>query len=150
MAQHRYKIVGILIACMFWLVDSSIHKFLYGEETFEWLPSSGNELWMRVAIFVLVILLGGYTDYHTAMLLKKEDEKYKVYASTITVSHHILHNFLNKMQLFRLEAERSSDFDKSRLALYDQVIAETSEHIERLEAVSELSEESIKATLFPK
>ncbi len=149
MTHYRYKVVGIVVAALFWLVDSVTHKFFYGEEIFEWIPSSGNELWMRTAIVVLLVSLGAYTDYHTARLLREEDEKLRVYTSTISVSHHILHNFLNKMQLFRLEAERSADFNKSRLALYDQVIAETSEQIKRLEAVSEISEEGIKAAVFP-
>ncbi len=150
MAKHRYKMMGLLLASIYWLVDSSLHVLFYGEEHFEFIPSELNELWMRTAIFILVIFLGGYADYQTKKILQKEKEKAKVFYATIHATHHILHNFLNKMQLFQVEAEKSVDFDKELLALFAQVIAGTVDQLEKLESISSISEEKIKESLFPK
>ena len=150
MNNHLYKSLGLLIACFYWLIDSLIHKFLYREEHFEFIPSEFNELWMRTAIFFLVILLGGYADFHTKKILLKEEEKIRIFRSTVRATHHILNNFLNKMQLFLLEAESSSDFDKSKLALFNQAIQDTAEQIKEMESITDISEENIEDTVYPK
>lgn len=148
MNNHLYKVLGFLVACVYWLADSSIHKLFYGEEHFEFIPSELNELWMRTTIFGLVIVLGSYADHHTRKILQKEKEKAKVFFATVSASHYILNNFLNKMQLFKFEAEKSSDFDKNILVLYDHVIQDTAEQIKKLESITDISEESIKDTIY--
>lgn len=150
MNNHRYKSLGLLIACLYWLADSLIHKFFYGEIHLEFIPQDFNELWMRLAIFLMVICLGAYADFHTKEILLKEAEKRKVFLSTVSATNHILNNFLNKMLLFKLEAERCSDFDKGKLALYDQIIYDTTKQIKKLESITELSAKNIKETVFPK
>lgn len=150
MNNHLYKSLGFLIACFYWLGDSSIHKFVYREKHFEFIPSEFNELWMRIAIFFLVVLLGSYADYHTQKIMQKEEEKIKVFRTTVDASHHILNNFLQKMMLFRMAAEKSLDFDKSKLALYDQIIIDTAKQIKKLDAITHISEETIKDTVYPK
>jgi len=150
MNNHLYKALAFLIACFYWFADSSIHKYLYGEEHFEFIPSEFNELWMRTAIFVLLIVLGIYADHHTRKIIQKEKEKTRVFLATVSASHHILNNFLNKMHLFKFEAERSSDFDKNILTLYDHVIQDTAEQIKKLESITNISEESIKDTVYLK
>lgn len=150
MKNHLYKFLGFLIAGLYWLFDSSIHKFIYCEEQFEFIPSEFNELWMRTAIIFMVILLGSYADYNTKKIIEKEKEKSKIFFVTVSASHHILNNFLNKMQIFKMEAEKSSDFDKSKLALYDLVINDTAEQIKKLESITDISEEKIKDLVYPK
>lgn len=149
MNNHRYTFIGIIFATTFWLIDSSLHFLLYEEKTFEFIPSEFNELWMRTAIFVMVIALGTYADYHTKKIIQKELEKSKIFFATIHATHHILHNFLNKMQLFRIAAEKSSDFDKDILLLHDHVIQDTITQIKRLESIADITEQDINDSLFP-
>ena len=57
---------------------------------------------------------------------------------------------MQKMQLFRNEAENSKDFDKDVLTLYDQMIDDTVAQIRNLENVQDLSKTNIEKRYRPK
>jgi PAS domain S-box-containing protein len=61
--QHPYLKLGALVALVFWLIDSSLHYFAYSEESFEFIPSDIDELWMRILICVILVAFGWYVDY---------------------------------------------------------------------------------------
>jgi hypothetical protein len=52
------------------------------------------------------------------------------------------------MQLFRLKAEESDSFDKKTIGLYNQSFNEGKELVKKLSSVEELTEESIKESVF--
>jgi len=79
-----------------------------------------------------------------------EREKVKVYQAMISSSHHILNNFLNQMQLFKITAENTPGFDKNVLGLYDRIMHEATEQIKALSNVSEVNEKHIKESVMPK
>jgi hypothetical protein len=81
---------------------------------------------------------------------KVEHEKNKVYKAMIASSHHILNNFLNQMQLFKITAESTPGFDQEILAMYDTIMKEASDQIKKLSDISEVSETSIKEAVMPK
>ena len=64
--------------------------------------------------------------------------------------HHVLNNFLQQMQHFRMKAEDTPEFDRATLSLYDQVIDETSLQIEALSSIAKIDEQSIKRSVAPK
>jgi len=76
--QLKFSLSGLILATMFWVFDSSIHYFFYEEEEFEFIPSSFNELWMRTAIFILVVGFGIYVDLSVKRMKKLYDEKYQL------------------------------------------------------------------------
>jgi methyl-accepting chemotaxis protein len=80
----------------------------------------------------------------------REKEKLEIYLSMTQAAHHILNNLLNQLQLFKLEAEKSKDFDKEILQLFDGVANEASDLIHKLSNVSQLTKESIKESVVPK
>jgi hypothetical protein len=53
---------------------------------------------------------------------------------TVRQSHHILLNYFNQMQLIILEAERSTDFDKSLIELARQATDKATAEVHRLES----------------
>ena len=81
---------------------------------------------------------------------KIEREKIKVYEAMISSAHHILNNFLNQMQLFKITAQETPGFNKDILAMYDMIINEASSQIKALSSISEISETSIKESVMPK
>jgi len=143
-SKYFFLKISIPFAFSYWLFDSAIHYFLYGEFEFEIIPSDFNELWMRCIIFVLLIFFGIFADYHSNKLLKKEKETYEVYKSMVRANHHILNNFLNSMNLFRHEAEDSADFDKNILKSYDKVINDAIIQIKNLENIEKPNKEIIE------
>lgn len=146
-----FSIVAFIIAFVFWFFDASIHYFVYGEPQFELIPDDFNELWMRIVIIILIILFGIFADYFSRKLLitQKQLEASRIYSSMINATHHILNNLLNQMQFFKIEAQKSKDFDQEVLTLYDDAINEASELIERLSKVENITEENIWASIDP-
>ena len=151
MKKREYSIVAFVIAMTFWFLDASVHYFVYDESQFEFIPSDFNELWMRAVIVLLVILFGIYADSSTRALLIKEKqlEATRIYNSMIYASQHILNNLLNQMQLFKMEALKSNDFDREIIKLYDNTIDEAANLIQRLSQVENITGENIWASVDP-
>ncbi len=143
MKNSRFLLKAIVIASMYWLLDSVIHKYIYSEMTFELIPADMNELWMRIIIVLLLILIGLGADKHIKMIMEKENEKRVVFDATIHSTQHILNNLLNQMQFFKLVAEESNTFDDEMLELYDQSLTNGKMLVERLSSVEVLTEENI-------
>ena len=72
---------SILIALFYWLFESSIHFYAYGETQFELVLSEFDEIWMRCVIVSLIIALGISADICKGNMLKKEREKMEIYLS---------------------------------------------------------------------
>ena len=150
MQQHRYKIVSSFFAAIYWLLDSTIHKFVFGEAAFEFFPMEANELWMRVAIIVLVFLMGAYADHSTAKLLKKEAEKQQVFRTTIKASHHILNNVIQALYLAKMEADSCQDFDRQVILMCEAMLADAAKQVKELDKIDDVSTETISDIAFPK
>lgn len=151
MHKIKYSIAAFIIAFVFWFLDASIHFFVYSDSQFEFIPGDFNELWMRSVIVLLVILFGIYADSSTRKLLikEKELEAARIYNSMIHASQHILNNLLNQMQLFKMEALESNDFDKNIIKLYDDAIDEATNLIQRLSKIENITGENIRASVNP-
>ena len=148
--EKSFTFKAIILSVMFWLIDSTIHRFIYLENEFEFLPSDINELWMRIVIVLLLIIFGIYADQHTKAMLKKEKEKRIIFNATISSTRHILNNLLNQMQYFKLKADEANAFDAKTNDLYEQSIKEGKELVDKLSSVEELTEKSIKNSVSPK
>lgn len=77
----------------------------------------------------------------------KENEKREIYVSILNASHHILNNLLNQLLLFKIEAERSLDFDKNILRQFNDAFSEAYNHVNNLANISDLSSKSIKKSI---
>ena len=141
--KYQFTAISISIALFFWFFDSIVHHFVYGEQGFEVLPSDLNELWMRCVIVVLIVAFGVFADRRTGR------EKVAVYRAMLGATNHILRNHLQKMLLFRNEAENSKDFDKDVLKLYDQMIHETNAQIRNLDNIQEPNKANIEDRYLP-
>jgi len=69
--RHYFLRFTIPIALSFWLLDSFIHYYWYGEPIFELIPSDGNDLWMRFSVFVLLVAFGIFADYKSKISINK-------------------------------------------------------------------------------
>lgn len=150
MNNSSYTFKAAIVSVIYWLIDSMLHKFIYLEDEFEFIPSEIDELWMRTVIVLLLVCFGIYADRHTKIMVKKEQEKRIVFNATIASTQHILNNLLNQMLLFKIEADNSRIFDAKTNGLFTQSIEEGKELVEKLSAVEELTEHNIKHTVYPK
>jgi len=150
MRRYRLTLIGLGIAIVIlvyahfvevdpfdWLVD-----FFKSVEDYE-----VDEIFIGAFIFIVCLsvdLLRQKRDQ------KVEHEKLKVYRAMISSSHHILNNFLNQMQLFKITAENTPGFDQDVLSLYDTIMKEATDQIKALSSVNELSEKNIQESVMPK
>jgi hypothetical protein len=148
----KHKILtttALLLAVSFWFFDSLVHFFIYGESNFELIPAEFNELWMRTAIIVLMVLFGIFADYFTNHISSRDKllELTGVYNDLLHSNLDVLSNQLEQMKLFRMEAHQSKDFNAEIIALFDNSIAEISELVESLTRVTDVTDTQIKEQL---
>ena len=135
MKKKMFTIAAIEMALIFWVLESAIHHFIFEETAFEIIPSEPNELWMRIVIVFLIVLLGVFADVFISRIVHNQMKVARVYNSLIQASNQTLDNLLDQMRLFKLEAMKSKDFDRSVLDTYDNAITHATELIERLSNV---------------
>jgi hypothetical protein len=141
--------VSISVALSYWLLDSAIHYFVYGESEFELIPSDFNEMWMRSIILILLIAFGIFTDYHTNKIIEKDLQKHDVYTTMLDATQHILNNFLQNMVYFRYLAEKSGDIGQETLELYDKTIIDTADQVNNLKNIQNPSKKTITERFLP-
>ena len=136
-----FTIIAFTLALILWFFDSSVHYFLYKEPQFELIPNEFNEFWMRTVIVLLIIFFGIFADYFTSSIMYREKqlEVVHVYNGVLNTSCQILNNLLNQMQLFKLEALKSKDFDREVIKYYDNAIKEASNLIDTLSRVEDIT-----------
>lgn len=146
--KHFFLLISIVIAFLFWIFDSFVHYYIYGEPQFELILSDFNELWMRALIVCLFVAFGYFVDFHTEKIMSKEREKHDVYMSMLIASQDILSNFLQNAFYFKNAAENSKDFDPITIDMYDKTIKETVEKLNKLKNIDEPSKENIEKRLL--
>ena len=139
-----FTITGIVLAFVFWFFDSSVHYFIYGEQEFEVIPSDFNELWMRAVIVTLFMLFGIFSDSfaQNIMIKEKQWEVAHVYGDMLHASSEVLDNLLGQMQLFKLEAQRSKDFDQNVIKLIDESINDASRLVDTLSKLEDMTDQN--------
>lgn len=149
MKKFTFTSIASGFSAVLWLMDSLVHKHIYAQDTFEFIPSDGNELWMRITIVVLVVALGMHADRREQLAREHEQDKRKVFNATVAATQHILNNFLNQMLLFKMKIDMSDCFDKETYRQYEQVLDEVTQLVEKLSSVEVLTEENITSSVYP-
>lgn len=149
MERHKFSLLGLGLALLYWFGESVIHRFVYAEEFFEVVPSDVNEIWMRLLIVVLIIGFGFFADNRARKIKRTEQEKHQVYVATVRSSQHILNNLMNQMQLAFLDLEKEHCLENETRRLLERSIRESKQQVERLSSVSDISSESIEDSVKP-
>lgn len=152
MKRRIFTIVCLVISFTFWFSDSLLHFYIYGEPKFEIIPNDTNELWMRSVIVVLLIVFGVLSDSYSRRLVfeEKQSEAINIYNSMLTASHHILNNLLNQMQIVKLEALKSKEFNQDVIREYDIAFNDAVELIDKLSSVEKITSKNIEDSVYPK
>ena len=106
-----------------------------------------DELLIPLVVFLIFVVVDMSRRYNKH---KVEVEKVKIYQAMIFSTQHVMNNFLNQMQLFKMKAETTPEFDKEVLKLYDRVIEDAQTQIDGLSSLSQVTEKKIKEAVEPK
>ena len=149
MKTYKWTIIGLICAVSLYLITILFELDLF-EMFVEFLEDFEKFEIDEFLIPSFILLLFIFYD-----VLRKQKEiaierkKIEVYNAVITAVHHILNNFLNNMQLFKVTAEETPEFDPDILSLYDAVIDDATVQIKALSSVTKLDETSIKTSVLP-
>ncbi len=142
--------MAIIVAALYWVAESSVHRFVFAEETFELLPSNINELGMRIIIVVLLVSFGIFGDAWSRRLVTKEDEKRQIFIATVGSTQHILNNLLNQIHVVFLQMDDEYRVDAKTRDMLKRSLEDAQAQVERLSAVTKLDEEAIRESVAPK
>jgi|UniRef100_UPI00404ABA03 hypothetical protein len=138
--------LGYLVFGVVWILVS--------DQLANWLAGSLTDLsyFQTVKGLIYVGLSALLIAYLTRQAFQKERrqlaEKEAVFRKTIEGSHHILHNYLNQMQLVTLEAEGCVAFDRKTLNMARDVTARAEAELNRLTAIDNVTPEHIDSIIY--
>lgn len=150
MTRYISTIIGLLVAVAAIVISLTMNVGL-----FELVVSSLGYLDRYQADeviipFVIILLFALYDIVRWQKRAAVKAEKTKLYLSMIAAVHHILNNFINQMQYFRLEAEKLDDFDKEILAMYGDILEEATVQVKKLSEIEQLDAACIAEAVYPK
>ena len=150
MKNQRMTIMALAVAALYWMAESMVHRFVFDEETFEFVPTNFNELWMRVLIVVLMICFGVFGDAWSRRLVAKEDEKRQIFIATVSSTQHILNNLLNQIHVVFLKMDDEYRVDAETRDMLKQSLRDAQTQVQKLSAVADLDENVIRESVAPK
>ena len=150
MENHKFTLLGLALAFLYWFGESVIHRFVYAEQFFEVVPSDVNELLMRLLIIVLIVCFGLFADNRARKVRESEREKQEVFIATVRSTQHILNNLMNQLQLVFFDLDKEHCLESETRKLLEKSIREGKEQVERLSAVSDINSESIEDSVRPR
>ncbi|MEM7738036.1 MAG: hypothetical protein AAF267_19845 [Deinococcota bacterium] len=149
MKQYKLTFVGIIVSFGLWLTTALLDLDLF-EQVVEFLESleafEVDEFIIPSMIFFLCLSL------NITQLYRKQGMRIgslKIYKAMLTSTHHILNNFLNQMQLFKMTAESTEGFPEEVLQLYDEIMDEALAQIDQLGNVTSIDEKTIVDSVAP-
>ncbi len=148
--NYVLTLIGFAVSIVFFAVS-----LIFGLDTFEALTDvlAGMEEYEVDELFLALSMLSIFASLDALRRRRKrkiESEKLKIYTAMLSSTRHILNNFLNQMLLFKLTADKNPGFNPDVLAMYDQIIENTTAQINSLAEITEINETSIEASVSPK
>lgn len=150
MKRYLVFLIGLLVSTSMYLV-TGFTQIDYLKIYIRFLTGFEEHRLERLVIPVSVLFL-----FSIAQLLVNrryelvEAEKAKIYGAMLRSTHHVLNNFLNNMLLFKLTAERTPEFPKEVLQLFDQVITDAEAQIVSLGSIERINVKNIQESVAPK
>lgn len=150
MKKYKLTLIGLFLATIISSITLTFKLDLF-ELVIETLISLEEYEIDEFIIPVILLLVFSFFDQIRIQRLQKiEYEKVKIYRAMLESTRHILNNFLNQVQLFKITAENTPNFDPEVLSLYDVVIKDASIQIEALGSITNIDEKSIHESVEPK
>ena len=149
MQRYAVTLVGVGLSVVIYLLSVTFDIDLF-ERVVTFLEEVDHlELDEILLCGVIILVFASFDILRRRRAIEVAEEKAKIYRAMMFGVHHILNNFLNQMQLFRMTAENTPGFDGEILELYDRVILETKTQIEAIGSVSAVDDEEIRKSVLP-
>ncbi|MBU8893775.1 MAG: hypothetical protein KOO66_13430 [Bacteroidales bacterium] len=155
MKNFKYTVSGfILLSIVFLIINLleidvfEINLNLFNR--YEIQKVNGAFLIFPVSILLVIIdLINKQCDINKQKSIEIEKQE-EIYKAMLSATHHILNNFLNHMQLFRLIAEDTPGLKDDAWSLFEKSQEDAAIQIEALSKLTNISEASINDSVKPK
>ncbi|MDX8387373.1 MAG: hypothetical protein R8M46_02420 [Ghiorsea sp.] len=137
--EYQLTVIGTIVASFLYVASVSLQLDLF--EYFQSFVERLEQVEIDELIFpfLIIVIFGVFDMRRRANLREVMLEKTRVKKRILQSSHHILNNFLSRMSLFTMVAERTPGFDPKILVLYENTIHDTSARLTELDhAVDEI------------
>lgn len=150
MKKYTFTLIGLTLSGVIFFTSVLLDFDLF-ESVLTMLHSLEEYELDEAIIPIFIFLLFAVFDlYKREKQQAFEYEKIKIYKAMLASTHHILNNFLNQMQLFKITADETPGYDPEILASYDAIIQSASTQIDALGSISDIDEKSILDSVLPK
>lgn len=149
MENYKWTFTGFVLAFVLWFSIAALNIDVF-EAIADFLQNYEHHELDEVIFPIAIIYVFAMADM--ANLLRNRQihkARFKIYQEMMKAVQHILNNFLQKMMLFKLTAEKTDGFDPKVLDLYDHIIEETTDQIETLGSIKKPDEKSIENAITP-
>lgn len=147
----RYALIGILLVLLLFVYLLSgiwnIDLISYAERYTTKIEFPRIHSWLLLLSSVLTAALADASRINREEKLRQEERRYTL-AITMRTVQDIVGNFMNSIQLYRLQAEESQALDKASLADLDKLIYTTSDRINTLASLKFVAEKEISTDLY--
>jgi hypothetical protein len=149
MKKYKLTLIGLVLSSIVFIITYSLNLDLF-EIMIEKLKALEKFEIDEIIIPIFIFSIFAFFDQTRRQKSQEvEYEKIKIYKAMLLSTHHILNNFLNQVQLFKMTAERTPGFDPEVLSLYNTVIENASTQIEALGNITNIDEKSIYSSVAP-
>jgi hypothetical protein len=149
MKDYKLTFVGIVISLTLWSITALFDLDLFAQVV-EFLESF--EAFEVDEFIIPTMILFLFLSLNVSRLHRKQGVRVgslKIYKAMLTSTHHILNNFLNQMQLFKMTAESTEGFPEDVLELYDEIMDDALAQIHQLSNITSIDEKTIVDSVAP-
>lgn len=149
MKSYRATIFSTAVSILCGFIHVYVYYLSSTSDQFFAIIDDAYALSACILFSIIVLFYGIFIDIKRNSSFKGSSEIKEVHTSLISAMHHILNNFLNGMELVRMEAKSCKDFDPKVIALYEESVDEAVGKIRSISELEEISDDAIWNKLMP-
>lgn len=151
MLEHRWTLIMLLAGAVLWLISHVLDFDLF-ERIVDGVATLGHDLESfeadELILTALLVYIGIMTDWVRGMRRERkqreiEAERLDALRMTVRTVQDIVGNFLNQLQLFTYEAEKTKGLKPESIQRINALIFSTADRLQTLEAMDRLTQRQV-------
>ncbi|MDH5601680.1 MAG: hypothetical protein OEY78_10300 [Gammaproteobacteria bacterium] len=139
--DNKIFLFSVFLAFLFWLGESLLHAVFFDEEKhFELIPHDADELWMRIVISLLVILMGFLVGRYVQLQKKIHQEKIRTLEASMVSMNEVVGNTLSLMSHYCDEYIKTGKIEMDSAKSMKEIIDETFSALNHLQDINKMIE----------
>ncbi len=134
----------IISSLWIYFSDRIVQNFVFSSATISLIQTYKGWFFVTVTSILLFLMI----KKANSELLKREQEKYELYKTTMRGVHHIVNNFLLKMNFFKEMVSEGNIINKETIESINNTIFETAEELKKLSDIENPSKEKIRKAVY--